>query len=752
MAVDVDAVVERVRPMRPELVDVAFGVALAAIGVIGFRTSFSGHEEMTVGLPAVVLGSAVGYLLAKLRAPLLVAVAAAVAVFFVLAAPFALRHHAIAGILPSPAAFAGLADGMINGWIRLLTTLPPAGRAGDLLAVPYLSGFAGGALAVGLAIRYPRNPVCVIPPALVLAISVLMGTKRPAHLVLQGAVFAALTIAWVSVRHRRHREINRGRLSPQRGAMALGLLGLAGIGGIVAGPNLPGAERNDRFVLRDEVEPPFDPLTEPSALAGFRNYTDQDVRTEEILTVEGLPRGGRIRIASMDEYDGLVWRSTGSGSVMAGQYLRVGADIPTDGFGEEHTVRVEIHRPHGVWVPLAGDVSSVDFGGPDAERLDEELRVSLASDTAAVPSALREGDRYTFTAEFVELPGVDDLRKVPLDGRFRKGEGIEVPEEFVRLGSEWAGSAQTAYAQLANIGEVLRTDGRYTDGGPDAIPLSPPGHSLGRLLQFLANDNPFGNGEQFAAAFGIMAQAQGLPARVVMGFVNEGGDDETTFTGEDIQAWVEIPVEGLGWVPVDGTPPEDQKPEPIVDPRTKQPNPEPQPPPPTTVPPPTSVPEELESEEPEEDEEEDNEGGGVPGYLLAALIVVGVPAVLLGIPAGLIVAAKARRRRRRRTTGPPSRRLSESFTELVDYARDTGASVPPKSTRVEVSNAVGTSGAVALAQRSDTAVFGPVDPTDVDIDAAWEHFGAARGEMVADMSRLDRLRAAVSLTSLRKNE
>src|SRR5690606_25292273 len=150
-----------------------------------FRTVFAGGEELLVGIPAVVVGVGLGYVLVRLRVPLLVSLAASILVFAVLGGPLALRHRAISGVLPSPDAVAGLADGMVNGWMRLLTTLPPAGEAGDLLAIPYLCGFAGGALAVALAIRYPRRVYCVLPPAAVLVLSVLMGTKRPASLLLQ---------------------------------------------------------------------------------------------------------------------------------------------------------------------------------------------------------------------------------------------------------------------------------------------------------------------------------------------------------------------------------------------------------------------------------------------------------------------------------------------------------------------------------------------------------------------------------------
>ncbi|MGV3760313.1 MAG: transglutaminase-like domain-containing protein, partial [Actinomycetota bacterium] len=547
----------RLRPAGRDLVDLAFAVVLSVLGVVGFRTVFAGAEELTVGIPAVLAGAALGYVLVRLRIPLLVSAAVAVVAFFVLGGPIALRHRAFAGFLPSPDAASGLADGVVNGWMRLLTTLPPAGSAGDLLAVPYVSGFAGGLLAVALARRYPTRAFCVLPPVAVLAVSVLMGTKRPASLLLQGVVFAAVTIAWIAVRHQRQRAVNQVRVSRGRALAATGLLALSAAGGVVVGPRLPGADPADRYVLREEVEPPFDPLTEPSPLAGYRNYTDQDVREDEVLTVRGLPDGARLRIAAMDRYSGTEWEATGSGTVVAGEYLRVGAEIPAEGRGTPATVDVVVHKPHGVWVPLGGDVPSLRFRGDRAAALDDEVRVSIETDTAALPGRLAPGDRYRFTAEFVDLPDAEVLLATPLDPRFERGDGDDdVPQELLGRAADWARNQATPFAEMWAIAKGLRTEGAYTDGGPEANPVSPPGHSLRRLLDFIALEQPFGNGEQFAAAQGLMAQALGVPVRVVMGFVNEGGEDEVTFRGEDIEAWIEVPVAGYGWVAVDGTPPE----------------------------------------------------------------------------------------------------------------------------------------------------------------------------------------------------
>lgn len=739
---------ERLRPDRDDLVDGAFAVVLGVLGVVGFRTVFAGGEELTVGGPAVLAGAVIGFVLLRLRTPLLVGLAVWVAALFALAGPLAVRHRALAGVLPSPDAMSGFADGAINGWMRLLTTMPPAGRAGDLLAIPYLCGLAGGALTVVLARRYPRRLLCVLPPTALLVVSVLMGTKRPASLVLQGVVFAAVVLAWVSVRHHRGRAVNRVAMPRSRLAAAGGLLAVSALGGVLIGPRLPGADLEDRYVLRDQVEPPFDPLTQPSPLAGYRNYTDQDVREDEILTVRGLPAGGRIRIASMDAYSGTEWEATGSGSVLAGEYLRVGARIPAAGLGPEVEMTIEVHKPHGVWVPLAGDVTSLDFLGPRGEVLNDEVRVSIETDTAAVPRRLQPGDRYRFTAEIVELPSVDVLIETPLDPRFHREER-EVPEEFVSRAADWVGDQPTEFAELYAIAEALKREGAYTDGGPDANPVSPPGHGLRRLLDFIGLEQPFGNGEQFAAAQGLLAHARGIPVRVVMGFVNERGDQEVTFRGEDIEAWIEVPVAGYGWVAIDGTPPEDKLPDPLKQPRSKTENPEPQPPPPTTVPPPTSVPEDLEPEEPEEDEE-DRSGGGIPGWLVTAAVVVAVPAAGLGLPVLVILALKRRRRERRRTRGSPVERVTGSFDELIDLGRDLGQPVPPRSTRREISAVVGTPGARALATRADAAVFGPGLPSDEEVEAAWAELEATRAEVLAELDRWARLRVTANPTSLRR--
>ena len=67
--------------------------------------------------------------------------------------------------------------------------------------------------------------------------------------------------------------------------------------------------------------------------------------------------------------------------------------------------------------------------------------------------------------------------------------------------ADFAATLSAITGTYASDGIVSRTAScAYTDGGEDANPVSPPGHSLRRLLDFIDIEQPFGNGEQFAAA------------------------------------------------------------------------------------------------------------------------------------------------------------------------------------------------------------------------------------------------------------
>lgn len=742
------------RPTKADLTDLGFSLALVALGVVGFDSAFGGAEAFTVGLPAMVVGAAVAYLVAKVRPPILVGAAIGILFLFLFGGALALREDAIAGVLPSLEVLSGLVDGTVNGWARLITSVPPAGQAGNLLAIPYLAGFAGGYLTVLAALLVRRWPLCVAPPVAVLALSVLFGVKEPASLLLQGGLFGAVTIGWLALRVDR---TNRPAvLHPSRTRLvgSIGLLAVGMLGALVIGPRLPFADANERYVLREHVKPPFDPSQYPSPLGRFRKFhgaIKEGLLPDPVFTVEGLPPGQPVRVAVMDAYDGFVWRASEAGSDIGGSYQRVGDHIPGAAPGESVTARFtmgSLAKKDSVWIPTFGSPTAISFGGPNARTLREEFRFNRTTDTAASPVALAEGDVWEVTATHRDPPPVEELRTLSAAAiQVVPPQGYEDSSELIELAQQWIDGASTPYAQVEGLIAELSKVGATNDGEPAIA----SGHSFARLSSFLLASQPQGNDEQFAAAVAYLATGLRIPARVVLEFLPEGtGKGPVEVSHDDAKAVVEIALEGVGWVAL---PPIEPQAELTTQAAQNIPehSEEVQPPPPVTVAPPNSIPDEPESDATDAANDDAAEGAvsRLFGVILGVLKVASIPLIVVFGPALVVTGLKARRRKRRRTQGEPAKRIASGWDEVIDLARDLGTPVPPKATRREIGRFAAVGAVATLAEEVDAAVFGHTDPHEGDADALWSQVDQVRGEMLAGKSRAERLRAKVSLTSLR---
>lgn len=746
-------------PTRTDLTDLALAVGLVTLGVVGFDSAFGGDEAYIVGLPAVLAGAVVGYLVAKLRPPILVGAAAGIVAFFLLGGAIALRGDALGGALPSADVLSGLVDGTVNGWARLITTVPPAGQAGNLLAIPYLAGFAGAFLTVVAALLVRRWPVCVAPPVVVLALSVLFGVKEPASLLLQGGLFGMITIGWLTLRVDRTNRPAVLHPSHTRLAGSVGLLVVGMLGAFAVGPRLPFAGANDRYVLREHVQPPFDPSQYPSPLGRFRKFHGPEgtvLAADTVLfTVEHLPAGHAVRLAVMDAYDGFVWRASEAGSSIGGTYLRVGDHIPGARAGEPASARFTMGELTArdaardfVWIPTFGSPTGIGFGGPNADALRESFRFNRVTDTAASPRPLAKGDEWTVDANVADRPSDEELATLPAASiEVTAPAGYQDNEDLVQLAQEWAGEASAPYEQVVSLSQNLAAVGAVNDGDADHPIAS--GHSLARLSSFLLMSQPQGNDEQFAAGVAFLASGLGIPTRVVL-VAQPRGTGAVEVHPDDIRAVVEVALEGAGWVAL---PPIEPQNDPTKQAAKDQPKlDEPvQPPPPTTIAPPNTVPDEPDEQAPDIDASsgKDSSVARMLGVIVGVIKVVSIPLIVIFGPALVVIGLKARRRSRRRTTGPAAARIAGGWNEVIDLARDLGTPVPPKATRREIGRFAAVGSVATLAEEVDAAVFGHADPQDADAEALWNRVDEARAEMLAGKSRAERIRANVSLTSLR---
>jgi hypothetical protein len=114
---------------------------------------------------------------------------------------------------------------------------------------------------------------------------------------------------------------------------------------------------------------------------------------------------------------------------------------------------------------------------------------------------------------------------------------------------------------------------------------------------------------------------------------------------------------------------------------------------------------------------------------------------------GGITGAKAVRRSRRRKNGPPTTRIAAAWTELTDFARDAGHTVPPGTRREQV-RAIGRIELAFVCERADEAIFAEGAPTPETAHAYWIDMMATRKGMVKSLRLFKRWRARLSLRSL----
>jgi len=766
--------------------DAAFLTILCSGALAGLHTTFSGWWFLAVGLIGLVLGQSLSHLATMLKLPVLTVAAATAVVYFVVGPAFLDRSEAIGGALPSLPALRTLATASVFSWKQLLTTIPPAPGSGTLLAIPLILGLAAGAAGLTTARRLHAAAAPLATPVVLLGVVIALGTREPAQWTLTGLFVAVLCLCWAAVRAARYRAAasrapkNPAFVNPLRLRKAVAatvLLSLATGGGLLLSPLLPGANGAGRSVLRDNVTPPIDLSAYPSPLVAFRKYTKDanQLWDQTLFTVSGLPAGTPVRIATLDDYNGSVWGATngpgGDGFQRVGSTIdpadtgsRSGSGSNTGASsgsgstltGPTATVTITIAPAYAAaadtnaWLPTAGTPTGVTFDGTDASELAGSFRYNAATSSGLVLTRLQAGD--TVTLKTVLTPTAVGPDAQPYGPPSLTDGDTAV---FAGRADAWSKGAVGIDAQLNAVGAYLRENGAYSDGGPGETQYL-PGHSLGRLIDFLNGPQPVGDDEQYAAAFALIANSLGMPARVVLGAIPEA---DGAVKGSDVHAWVEIHTADGAWdtipdsafMPDPSKRPDVQPPQPIQNAGA------------LIVPPPNAI------HPPGTAAQAGASAAGAPPPRTAAssgltwllpllrdLAWVLSPVLVVLLCVGAVRGLKARRRRRRRTRGTAANRFAAGWRDLVDHARDLGAPIPRTGTRVQQAETLaalgmdplGTYGLGPLAGSADAAVYGPGDPTEEQAGAFWQELDQARRAMSRASSRRRRLLAVIDIRTL----
>lgn len=724
--------------------------------------------------------------------------------FFAIGVPVAVPSR-LGGPLELLRGLGEVATGVLFGWKDLITVELPVGNYRNLL-VPALFVFLVGTCAVLLlAWRSDRTAyLAVLVSAAMLSFGLFFGRASVSDPLVIGPVSlyapfeTALAVAglvatllWLSWRSSNERMLalrraaeaggvrmprRRSRADRRRSVLGAGMLVVAVL---VAALVVPYAARGaERSVLRTSAGPEVAISSAVSPLAAYRSLFEAQ-RADQVLftvTAEGQALPDRVRLATLDSYDGEIFRSGGTGAVTDSRFVRVPSTLDA-GDGREIVVDVEIDALGGIWLPLAGRLQSVQFLGSRAPALSDGFyyRAPAEAGVQTAGGGLTAGDHYRVRA--VE-PVTPELATIDSPGA--TDDSVAAPASL----RAWVTQnvSGTGGAALQGLVDLLRQRGYLSHalevGEPipswmQALPdysfqPSASGHSLARVddlftrLQERATDPraaasgnlvaAVGDDEQFSVAVALIARELGFPARVVLGARLATTDpgvstcEQGVCRAQDLSAWTEVQSSTGAWVPIDVTPQYEQSPSlEVAEQRDPLNVTEVRPDAVEEVVPPDPV-----QEDSGADDRSDDAAAADLGWLWSALrlsgIVLLVVIVVLG-PFVVIVAAKRLRRRARRTQLGGAARIAGGWDEYVDAATDAGRESSGALTRGELAAVFATPSGAALAEAADRAVFSNAPLDDAAADAYWRLVDEDRAGLLRERGLRGWIVATVSLRS-----
>jgi protein-glutamine gamma-glutamyltransferase len=625
--------------------------------------------------------------------------------------------------LPTGDTVRALAAGLTDSWQLTLQSTWPARSDPELLLFVPLTVLAAAVLAVELLARLRRPLVALLPGLAVLGLSqaYVALTGLSAMLVAFGfAVVAAVLLASAG---------DTGTAGPhpaRRPVVAVLLVAptlVLGVAGALFGTAVDPVDQ-PAYSLRDKQFAPLPPERVASPLDELsERMRDQD---HEVFTYSTDAQVDRWRLVVLDQFNGVTWTP----SV---QPRRLGTALPPAPAvtvpATEHSAHVEYADTEGPWLPSQAMPSSVAGLAPLVDEI---------SGTLFVPG--RDGPVSYDLSWWEPTVAADVLGQAAIDSSARTGFGDlgQIPDGISDLAQEAVADTRPAF-QTALVLERFLRDNYTLATGADL----PSGNGWPQLTTFLL-DTKRGTTEQFAAAYVALARIIGLPARIAVGYRASGAGDDVVVHSDDVLAWPEVAVEGVGWVPLDpagapnGTGVEAKGLASVTEQAREN------------LPPPEDV-RDPELREDDDTAADDNDGAGIEVPVVAIVVLVAALAVMwvLGVPLTWFTRGWFRRRR------PGARAVVGAWAEARDRLRAHGVPFTAGMTVRDLAFAAGphvdksvVTGLHDLARTVDVAMWSRTGPEPTTVADAW----SAVRDVRRGLSRRPwpaRLRAALDVRTLR---
>lgn len=271
-----------------------------------------------------------------------------------------------------------------------------------------------------------------------------------------------------------------------------------------------------------------DALLDP-ALSGLQQSS------RVLMQIEG-ENVGHLRAMALVDFDGRAWRSETRPALASRFYQN---RTPPEQMLARR-VRVKDARFIDRLLPADGRVAHVR-----GRFFREPYRNAFG--TVQTVSMWNTGNNlYEYWTETGPLPA-ERLPPHPGDARYRNAPRPS-PRLRAWLDEQLAGVTEP-YAQARRLEAHLRDHFAYTLGAPEL-------NRLNALEDFLFRQRE-GHCERFASALALLLRMQGIPSRVIVGYVPGKPNRVTGWRNvrfRDAHAWTEAWFDGMGWVELDATP------------------------------------------------------------------------------------------------------------------------------------------------------------------------------------------------------
>lgn len=566
----------------------ACSLPLLPVGGTSVFWAITALPSALCGCASAVLGRSPAFSLRRRVGPTLLLLAQCV-----IGPVIALPHTTIAGIVPTVETLRQGAITTIGSFKFVISVEPPLGTDENAVMAMWTLTLWSSFIAVSLASSVHRilDAAAVAVILLTLGTAILLGTRTSFLSLVIGVGVPLTLMAWSSW--------HSGLLEAKRTGRLLSLVATS----LMMVFLIVGFMEPQRKVLRDLYEPPLSLSTCSSPLSQMRAFIKKH-KEEKLLTVTDLPQKTPVRLAVMDLFDGVVWNISDShASADSADYRRVGTTLKNSEDNSNYTATFTLHHGmEGIWFPLVENPTSINPTPPSSASV-KKLYFNASTDTALLPSRTYEGMKYTVTGTLPKAPTAQEIRKavgstvfqptalnVPttvstLAHGFAPTAGVADvdPDDTDETGADSTGAGATSSNETSanatgrtaqRIADGLRASGWFSHGLSGDYP-SLAGHGSSRLASLLNGASMVGDSEQYASAMALMVRDVGLSSRVVLGFIPKdasgrmtadrttkvGKHTTTTFTGNDIEAWVEINLENYGWVAFFPTPEETKTPD-----------------------------------------------------------------------------------------------------------------------------------------------------------------------------------------------